>query len=103
MAAVTATDRTHHGTLVAGSADKVTFPLNYRSVTVRNRATSGVLYARVDGVDAVVGADGTFAVPAGQSTLLVSRIAPNEPSDGVVNQLVVSIISATADPYDLEA
>lgn len=102
MAAVSATARTHHGTLVANTTDTVTFPFDYRWVTVRNRATTGVLYVRADGAAATVGGAGTTAVPAGQSVLVPNEQPVREVAISVNTVLVVSIISATADPYSLE-
>jgi hypothetical protein len=102
MANATATGRTHHGTLVAATADNVTFPLNYRWVTVVNRGTTDI-FVRIDGVTAVGGADGTFAVAANTSAVLPNLLPPDEPAQGYGANTVVSLISSGTPAYSLEA
>lgn len=88
---VVATDRSkHHVLSAAGSADNVTLSHEGPYVEVKNRDVAADLYFRVDGKDAVIGADGTFIVGPGEAvTVSVNGSSP------------VSIISVSAVAYSV--
>jgi hypothetical protein len=65
MAAYTAS-RIIHQTLTANTVDTVTLN-SCSAVEVFNRDTSGVIYARNDGTDPVVGAAECYIITAGQA------------------------------------
>jgi hypothetical protein len=66
MATYTALRITHQ-TLTANTVDTVTLNSGYSAIEVFNRDASGVIYARNDGTDPVVGAAECYIIPAGQA------------------------------------
>lgn len=89
MASYAGVLRSRHKTLVAATADTVTFASSPSNVEVKNRG-SGTIYFRTDGTAATVEGDDTFVVAAGESLVV--------PGGSTVG---VSLISAAADPYSV--
>lgn len=80
-------------TLVANTAQDVTFPGCYSSLVVRPLTASQVVYARGDGTTAVGAADGCWAA----TDVLPTRV----PCVFDGTNTVVSVISATAGPVQV--
>lgn len=80
-----------HATLAASTVDTVTLSVDYRSVEVVNRESSGAgISFTTDGSTPTVLGDNTFWVGAGQSVVVESFAAD-----------AVKLISATADAYSV--
>ena len=65
----------YSSTLVASTADTVTFSDRYGYVTVTNTGTTGVIYARADGVAATVAGNSNIAVNPGQTVVIANGLA----------------------------
>ena len=83
--------RSKHATLVAATADDVTFTTVRTSCEVKNRGTAGDIYFTVNGDAPVSAADDTFYVGPGES-LVVAMSASAQ---------VVKLISAGTPAYSV--
>lgn len=79
-----------NGTLTANTVATVALGSNYRSVRIGNYGTSGIMYARLDGVDPTVGGDDCIPIPAG-----AERVVPYAGAGAVS----VKLICASANAY----
>jgi hypothetical protein len=87
----------YHGTLVATVADAITFDNKaVKTVEVKNRASSGDVYFRVDGTTAVAAANNTYYVGPGESV-----IVPMQTASGASD--LVSIVSTGTPAYSVTA
>lgn len=81
-----------HATLSAATVDTVTLTADYRSVEVKNRASSGSgIFFTVDGSTPTVLGDDTFVVLPGEALVVPSGLSSD----------AVKLISATADAYSV--
>lgn len=80
-----------HATLVAATADSVTFTVPRSSVEVKNRGTSGDIYFTVNGDTPVSAADNTYFVGPGEG-LVVALASASQ---------VVKLISAGTPAYSV--
>ena len=62
-------DRSTSGTLAAGVVDTVQLGTPADTLQVFNKSASDPMYVRLDGIDPVVGGDGSKYVPPGESRL----------------------------------
>lgn len=74
----------YSSTLVASTADLVTFSDRYRYVSVTNTGGSGVIYVRADGVTAVGAANNTIAVGPGQEVVIANGLKSWYQSSNVI-------------------
>jgi hypothetical protein len=88
--------RITHQTLTISTVDTVTFGAGVSAVEVYNRDATGVIYARVDGTNPVVGADENYII----GTALVIPFAGSE-SAATGGDDVVKLISSTACAYSV--
>jgi hypothetical protein len=86
--------RSKHATLVAATVDTVTFSTDWQSVEILNRATSGDIYATVDGTTPVSGADDTIFVGPNQA------VTVRLPTTGAGTD-VIKLISAGTPAYSV--
>lgn len=75
-----------HVTLVAGVVSTVTFDADFARIEVTNVDGAAAVYFRMDGVDPVAAAEGTYVLPAA-----IGRI---EVPPGTAGVTVVKLISA---------
>lgn len=100
MAAYTATISAHK-TLVANTADSVTFSAAWTRIEIYNRDASAVIFARADGTVAVLSADGTYAIPPGARV----QLGPTQTlgaTAGAVTE-AISLISSGTPAYSVTA
>lgn len=84
----------YNGTTDGAAADTITMKNAGQTITVLNLATTGLLYFRIGGTAAVVGAKENFPVPpGGQLTIL------NKTNAAPGGTIVVSVISGAAAAY----
>lgn len=90
---------THSGTTVANTVLPVTFTNWQNSVEIVNTGTVD-LWARVDGVAPVIGADDNIYVPA-RSFVTVTNLSTNpaEPALGIQPGITVQLISSAATTF----
>ena len=92
-----------HATLTPDTVDTVTLTGSGRVAYVKNASTTAgaVLYATFDGSTPTVGGDNTVSVHAGEvyATNELGQLVQSLSSAG--NDVVVKLISATADPYSV--
>lgn len=90
MTSYTGVVRSKHATLVANTADLVTFAAGNTTVLVQNRSTSGYLFARPGATAPTVAGDDCYAIGPGQSAMFETNGS-------------VGVICATANDYSVTA
>lgn len=82
-------ERAKTATLVASTADTVTFEHGYPRIEVVHQGSSGVVYVRTDGTAATVAGDDCYVVMPGDAVYVPTGPTPAE----------ISVISASAVTY----
>lgn len=87
-----------HATLTPATMDTVTLTNPAKRVLIKNRSTTAgnVLYATINGADPTSGGDNTISVCAGETYM-----TPDGESFLAAVDVVIKLISATADPYSV--
>lgn len=96
--ATSSTATAKHATLSASTMDTVTLTNPAKRVIIKNRSAvaGNTIYATINGADPTVAGDDTISVQAGES-----YITPANESFLAAVDVVVKLISATADPYSV--
>lgn len=89
-----------HATLTAATMDTVTLTNPSERVIIKSRSTTPgtAIFATVNGPDPTVGGDDTIVIPAGET-----YVTPESQAIAETIDVVVKLISATADAYTVMA
>lgn len=98
-----AASRAQSGTTTANTAVTVKFPQYFANLTVVNRSTGEVLWARTDGVNPVVAGDDCFPVLSQQSLTFANGVLTQEPVVRVTSGTLITLISTGACEYTVYA
>lgn len=88
--------RATSGTTTAATVSTVTFPSWYSQIKVSNRATTGELWVRLDGVNPTVGGDECDIVLPNSTVVLTNRKVEPDQGAGITSNTDVRIISTPA-------
>ncbi|APC46414.1 hypothetical protein HWB05_gp152 [Streptomyces phage BRock] len=98
-----AASRAKSGTTTANTAVTIKFPQYFANITVVNRSTGEVLWARTDGYDPAVAGDDAFPVLSQQSLTFGNGVLSQEPVVRVTSGTLVTLISAGVCEYTVYA
>lgn len=98
-----AASRAKSGTTVANTAVAIKFPQYFANITVVNRSTGEVLWARTDGADPIVAGDDCFPILSQQSLTFGNGVLSQEPVVRVTSGTLVTLISTGTCDYTVYA